>query len=195
LAGIEPEVSDKIALGDGKDYLDRESTIKLNIKDEGAYLVICRGDDLFTSGLVLITPIAIEAQEDAGSGRLRVNVRDTKTGDFIEGVHVKALGSADKQFIAGETDLRGLFIADGIRGAPTVIARDEQQRYAFYRGERWLGAPEVGKASAPAKEQRRKTDYRENIELMNQAIQQRGLAEFDQLRRGRQRGVQVQEAQ
>ena len=195
LAGIEPEVSEKITLGDGKDYTDKERKIKLDIRDEGAYLVICRGDDLFASGLVLITPIEIEVQEDVGSGRLRVNVRDTKTGNFIEDVHVKAIGSADKQFKSGETDLRGIFIADDIRGNATVIARDEQNRYAFYRGKRWLGAPEVGKASAPAKKRRREADYRKNIELMNQAIQQRGFAEFDQLRRGGQRGVQVQEAQ
>ncbi|MFQ6039969.1 MAG: MG2 domain-containing protein [Candidatus Poribacteria bacterium] len=195
LAGIEPKVSEKITLGDGRDYIDKERKVKLDIKDEGAYLVICRGDDLFASGLVLITPIDIEVQEDVGSGRLRVNVRDAKTGNFIEGVHVKAIGSADKQFKSGETDLRGIFIADDIRGVPTVIARDERDRYAFYRGNRWLGELEVGKASAPAKKQRRKADYRKNIELMNQAIQQRGFAEFDRLRRGGQRGVQVQEAQ
>ena len=50
--------------------------MSLDLEGEGAYLVICRGDDLFSSGLVLITPLDIEVQEDAVSGRVRVNVRD-----------------------------------------------------------------------------------------------------------------------
>jgi hypothetical protein len=195
LAGIEPEISESLTLGNGKDYIDKERKVKLDIKEEGAYLVICRGDDLFTSGLVLITPLKIEIQEYAGSGRLRVNVRDTTTGTFMEGVHVKAIGSADKQFKSGETDLRGIFIADDIRGNPTVIARDEQNRYAFYRGQKWLGAPEAGKASAPAKKSVREAYYLENIEEMNRAIQQRGFAELDRIQRGRQKGVQVQQAE
>jgi tetratricopeptide (TPR) repeat protein len=197
LAGIEPEVSESIILGDGKDYIDKECKVKLDIKDEGAYLIICRGDDLFATGLVLITPLDIEVQEDVVSGRVRVNVRDTTNGTFIEGVHVKAIGSADKEFKSGETDLRGIFIADNIRGNATVIARDEQNRYAFYRGKQWLGAPETGEAQmeAPTKWERYKADYRENIKETNIRIQQKGFTQFDQMRRGGQKGVQVQEAQ
>ena len=201
LAGIEPEVSENITLGDGKDYIDKERKVKLDIKGEGAYLVICRGDDLFTSGLVLISPLEIEVQEDITSGRVRVNVRDTTNGTFIEGVHVKAIGSTDKQFKSGETDLRGLFIADDIRGNTTVVARDEQTRYAFYRGKEWLGAPEVEGAKIKqaqeeaATKKKRQVRYRENIDITNYAIQQKGFGEFDKMRRGAQRGVQVQEAQ
>ncbi|MBS3764776.1 MAG: hypothetical protein KGZ25_15860, partial [Planctomycetes bacterium] len=50
LAGIEPLVEKTIELGDGKDYADRERELDLAIKEEGAYLMICRGDNLFTSG-------------------------------------------------------------------------------------------------------------------------------------------------
>jgi len=197
LAGIEPEISKNITLGDGKDYIDKERKVKLDIKEEGAYLVICRGDDLFTSGLVLITPLEIEVQEDATSGRVRVNVRDTNNGTFIEGVHVKAIGSTDKQFKSGETDLRGIVIADDIRGNATVIARDEHTRYAFYRGKQWLGAPEAEETEEVPEEEKekRQVHYRENINIMNEAIQQRGFADFDKIRRSGQKGVQVQEAQ
>jgi len=202
LAGIEPEVSENITLGDGKDYIDKERKVKLDIKDEGAYLVICRGDDLFTSGLVLISPLEIEVQEDITSGRVRVNVRDTTEGTFIEGVHVKAIGSTDKEFKSGETDLRGIVIADDIRGNATVIARDEQARYAFYRGKQWLGTPEeVEEAEIEqaqeeaATKKKRQVRYRENIDITNYAIQQKGFGEFDKMRRGGQKGVQVQEAQ
>ncbi|MCA9068569.1 MAG: hypothetical protein KDA84_06585, partial [Planctomycetaceae bacterium] len=52
---------------------------------------------------------------------------------------------------SGETDLRGLFIADGIQGTTTVIARKDQNLYAFYRGDKVLGqvpnAPANGEAA------------------------------------------------
>ena len=54
-------------LGDGKDYRDRERPLTLPLKEEGAYLVVCRGDDLHASGLVLVTPLAVEVQEEAAA--------------------------------------------------------------------------------------------------------------------------------
>jgi hypothetical protein len=111
-------------------------------------------------------------------------------------VHVKAVGSAEKVFRSGETDLRGLFIADDIRGKATVIARDGKNRYAFYRGKQWLGAPEEREQEERGVrvQKKLKADYRANIETMNQAIQAQNVKEFDQMRRGGQKGVQVQEA-
>jgi tetratricopeptide (TPR) repeat protein len=197
LAGIEPEFSKTMYLGDGKDYVDKEKEVDLSLEDEGAYLVICRGDDLFSSGLVLITPLDMEVQEDVVSGRVRVNVRDVIQDTYREGVHIKAVGSAEDTFRSGETDLRGLFIADGIRGKGTVIARDGKNRYAFYRGEQWLGAPEeerqMEQRLAPVQE-KYEADYRANIKISNQAIQAANVMQFDQMRRSLQKGVQVQEA-
>ncbi|HEX7375938.1 MAG TPA: tetratricopeptide repeat protein, partial [Pirellulales bacterium] len=63
LAGIRPYHEATIVLGDGKDYRDRTRNISLPLKEEGAYLVVCRGDDLHASGLVLVTPLVIEVQE------------------------------------------------------------------------------------------------------------------------------------
>ena len=198
LAGISPQFSKTTVLGDGKDYVDKEHEMALDLEGEGAYLVICRGDDLFSSGLVLITPLDIEVQEDAVSGRVRVNVRDVVKDTYREGVHVKAVGSAEKAFRSGETDLRGLFIADDIRGKATVIAREGKNLYAFYRGKQWLGAPEKRgreRAKAQVQQERYTADYRANIDVMNQAIQGANVLQFDQMRRGGQKGVQVQMAQ
>lgn len=193
LAGIEPEVSQTVPLGDGKDYINKSREIALPLTEEGAYLVICRGDNLFASGLILITPLEIEVQEGTVSGRVRVNVRDAVAGKYQPKVHVKAVGSAAGHFISGETDLRGIFIADGLRGTATVIARDAENRYAFHRGTAWLGSPH-GKAQ-PARQdvsRREVTDYRRHLERKNRAIQSTNVRRFDQLRRSAQRGVQVQ---
>ena len=193
LAGIEPAVSQVVPLGDGKDYIDKSHEIALPLTEEGAYLVICRGDNLLASGLILITPLEIEVQEGTVSGRVRVNVRNVVAGKYQSKVHVKAVGSAAGRFITGETDLRGIFIADGLRGTATVIARDAENRYAFYRGTASLGLPH-GKAQ-PARQDarpREATDYRRHLERKNRAIQSKNVTMFDQLRRSTRGGVQVQ---
>jgi len=196
LAGIKPEVETKVQLGDGKDYVDKERTVGLDLKEEAAYLVIGRGDDLFTSGLVLITPLKIEVQEDTASGRLRANVLDAVEGGYRANVHVKAIGSADKDFRSGETDLRGIFVGDNIRGKATVIAREEDTRYAFYRGEKWLGAPQTARVAPQAQKRRIPSqDYQSNLREQNKAMQMMNYKQFDQMRRVKQQGVQVKAAE
>jgi tetratricopeptide (TPR) repeat protein len=139
LAGIRPYHDSALALGDGKDYRDREKDLELPLKDEGAYLVVCQGENLYTSGLVLVSPLALEIQEDAVSGRVRVTVKDVTADKYVHNVHVKAIGSSNDQFVSGQSDLRGIFVADGITGTSTVIARTDANRYAFYRGKTPLG--------------------------------------------------------
>ena len=192
LAGISPEREMTVRMGDGEDYVDKSKRLAIDVKEEGAYLVICRGDDLFTSGLILVTPLAIEVQEDAGSGRVRVNVRDTVADAYRAEVHVKAIGSANKEFQSGETDLRGIFVADAIRGEATVIARDADARYAFYRGDTWLGAPK--EQPVQVRQQVRQggsMDYQRNLRESNDAIQSFNIGQFDQMRRSGQKGVKV----
>ena len=109
---------------------------------------------------------------------------------------MKAIGSADKEFKSGETDLRGVFLADGLRGKATVIARTGESRYAFYRGERWLGAPEHARVrprtAQPAMQQ--ELDFRQNLRGLNDQIQEQNRQQYDKLRRQRQGGVQIQDA-
>jgi hypothetical protein len=198
LAGIKPESEQTIALGDGKDYVEKERAIPLALKDEAAYLIICRGDDLFTSSMVLITPLKIEVQEDEVSGRIRANVLDTVKGGYRPEVHVKAIGSADSEFRSGETDLRGLFIADNLRGKATVIAREGDSRYAFFRGSDWLGAPE----NAPAQPQQQQLkDAKEKVDYNSNLFEQNGLIQSDnnrnwnsQRRQAPSKGVKIEKA-
>ena len=200
LAGIAPLVETTLELGDGKDYLDKERKFSLDLKEEGAYLVICRGDNLFASALVLITPLEIEVQEDATSGRVRANVINSDTHQYVSEVHVKAIGSADSEFRSGDTDLRGVFVADNVRGKATVIARAGDSRYAFYRGKTWLGKSEneTMKQQRPPQDEitgKSKPDYYFNIHMQNDIIQRENYKKFDQMRRGGNKGVEVQYAQ
>ena len=109
----------------------------------GAYLIVCRGDDLHASGLALVTPLAVEVQADAVSGRVRTTVKDRVADKYLHDVDVKVIGSGNEDFVSGQTDLRGVFVADGIRGGATVIAQAGPGRYAFYRAKETLLAQAV----------------------------------------------------
>jgi tetratricopeptide (TPR) repeat protein len=151
LSGIRPFFEETRKLGDGKDYRDRTEKLELPLKEEGAYLVVCRGDDLHASGLVLVSPLAIEVQEDAPAGRVRVTVKNVVEDDYISEAHAKVIGSRNSEFVSGQSDLRGVFVAEGIQGKSTVIAQVDDSRYAFFRGQAELGPPPAA-PNAPAQQ-------------------------------------------
>src|SRR5262249_29281820 len=139
-----------VALGDGADYDDKARSIELPLTKEGAYLVMIRGENLYTSGIVLVSPVELEVLEDAPGGRVRVTVRDARTKEFLTKVQVKVIGSDHPQFLSGETDLRGVFVAEGVRGMVTAVARQGTAQYAFYRGANYVGQPPQPAANQPA---------------------------------------------
>ena len=141
LAGITPLVEKTVTLGDGADYGDKAKSIDLPLTKDGAYLVMLRGENLYASGIVLVSPIEIEVLEDAGDSRVRVTARDAQSKDFLSKVQVKVIGSDNPQFISGETDLRGVFVADGVSGVVTAVVRKGTDQYAFYRGTSYVGQP------------------------------------------------------
>jgi tetratricopeptide (TPR) repeat protein len=193
LAGIRPFYNAAEKLGDGKDYRDRTASIKLPLDEEGAYLVVCRAGDLYASGLVVVSPLVVEVDEEAASGRVRTTVRNAVEDRYAAKVHVKTIGSANDDFTSGETDLRGVFVADGIRGEVLVIAQGEGSRYAFYRGKTWLGpprAPEHSQAqegAQPAEAQLApsmkggKDALLENLQEQNEMIQGKNTEGLKQL--------------
>jgi TolA-binding protein len=149
LAGIHPLHEEVVKLGDGKDYRDRSRTLDLPLKEEGAYLVVGRSADLHASGLVLVTPLVVEVNEEVASGRVRATVRDVVANKYLSDAAVKVIGSRNQDFIAGQTDLRGVFIADGVQGRSTVLAQGPHGKYAFYRGTQELGPPPAPAAAPP----------------------------------------------
>lgn len=211
LAGIKPLVETTIALGDGLDYVDRSTRVDLDLirraaaadakRDAtGAYLIMCRADDLFTSGLVLVTPIALDVQREPGAGRVRVNVVNAIDRGGAKSVHVKVIGLGMSEFVSGETDLRGVYVADGVNGHPSAIARDQAGHVALFRSEEALLAlaaasmEKPGQAKAPAPGE--KADYRKNLMEENRGLQTDNDAKLKELYNQQQRrGVEVKKAQ
>ncbi len=151
LAGITPLFETTVKLGDGSDYDDKARTIALPLTKEGAYLVMVRGDDLYASGIVLVTPLEMEVLEEPSSGRVRVRVRDAESRESVPKVQVQVIGSDNTGFLSGETDLRGVSVAEGVRGQVTAVARKGTAQYAFYRGTAYVGSA-PNRANEAAKE-------------------------------------------
>ncbi len=134
LSGITPQAEMKVPLGDGMDYAWKKRSIELPMKEEGAYLVICRGDSQMTSSLVLITTLDMEVHEDAENGAVRVQVRDTVRNAYVADADIAAYdtsGAAQPQ--KGRTDPRGAFNAAGIHGQAVVVVKLGDSRYAVFR--------------------------------------------------------------
>ncbi|HUT13143.1 MAG TPA: alpha-2-macroglobulin family protein [Thermoguttaceae bacterium] len=200
LAGIRPYHEATVELGDGKDYRDRTHVLPLPLKEEGAYLVVCRGDNLHASGLVLVTPLEVEVQEDVISGRVRTTVKDQTDDGYVSDVHVKVIGSHNNEFVSGETDLRGVFVADGIQGTSTVIAQTEGSRYAFFRGKTPLAvammeAPEEDAAMPAAQPSAQgKQMLLEGLQDQNWNFQKEQVDLLQKVYESDQKGVEAQKA-
>ncbi|WP_074310399.1 MG2 domain-containing protein [Singulisphaera sp. GP187] len=181
LAGITPLLETKVTLGKGEDYENRTKTIELPLEKEGAYLIMVRGDELYASGIVLVTPLEVEVLEEPEAGRVRVTVRDARTKDFVPKVLVKVIGGENEEFASGETDLRGVYVAEALRGSVTAVARRGTAQYAFYRGTTHVGAPPAPPAGAnapaagakPTEEPSQSLD--ENLRIQNNSNQMRQI--------------------
>ena len=141
LAGITPTYEATIKLGDGADFAAKVRALELPLTKEGAYLVMARSENLYASGIVLVTPLELEVLEEADAGRVRVIVRDATTRALVPKVQVKVIGTDNPTFRSGQTDLRGVFVADAIDGQVTAVARRGTGQYAFYRGKAPVGDP------------------------------------------------------
>ena len=201
LAGIAPQAGESFTLGDGKDYTVKSKVLKLPVKEEGAYLAIVRGDNLFTSGLVLISPLKLEVKENP-KGRVRATVTDAATGKALADAEVKALGSENQEVQSGTTDPRGVFEVGDIDGTSTVIVKQGDNRYAFHRGSMVLksGTPpqlpnSVGtfdpKGSVPNRKVLEKGEYLKNIDESNKAVQKQQIQKWESKRRSNSKGVEA----
>jgi tetratricopeptide (TPR) repeat protein len=175
LAGITPLVERTVVLGSGTDYDNKTRSIDLPLNKEGAYLAMIRGDNLYASGIVLVTPVDLEVLEEAPSGRVRLTLRDARTKEFLSKVQVKVIGSDNPLFISGETDLRGVFVAEGVRGIVTAVARKGPAHFAFYRGHDYVGQPpqpnqapaQQGQAADQPAEKDRDQSLDANLKMLN----------------------------
>lgn len=172
LAGIEPTQRKQVTLDSETGMREATETVKLRFDQPGAYLVICRGDELHTSGLVLVSDIELEIEEDGAPGRLRIQALDRKEESFVRDVDVRVVGTGGGNFVTGRTDPRGLFVAEGFAGSPTVIARRGEDHYAFYRAPAAIlpatpPTPQSPSTPSQSVQQLESGDYLDNVFRFN----------------------------
>ncbi|MCC6409688.1 MAG: hypothetical protein IT453_21215 [Planctomycetes bacterium] len=190
LSGIAPKLQRKVELASSDAMRPTKTKVALDLKEPGAYLVMCRGGDLHASGLVLLTQLELEVREEPATGHMRVQVSDQKTHAYVRGVDVRVIGARNADFLSGRTDPRGLFVTDGIVGNATVIARTDERHYAFHRGT-VAHATETKAKNVQPLIQSGSEDYFQNVTGLNRAVQDQREQNFvEEVRKDRQ-GVQI----
>ncbi len=198
LAGISPTLRKSVMLEGGDSLRAEETSAELQLKEPGAYLVICRTGSLHTSGLVLVTQLELDVTADLQSGRMRVQALSGASQRYLKDVDVRVIGSANPSFTSGSTDPRGIFVADGVRGAATVIARHGEAHYAFHRGTQTLAQTPQPPAAAQAGQadvygqQMERSAYFSNVMEMNRGIQSSRSGKLQERIKRDRKGVQVQ---
>jgi len=203
LAGITPLHESTVKLGDGLDFTEKARELDLPLDKEGAYLVMARGENLYASGIALVSPLELEVLEEPESGRVRVVVRDARTKDFAPRVQVKVIGTDNPTFFTGQTDLRGVFVAEGVNGQVTAVARKGAGQYAFYRGTTRVGAPAITTSNGANVQQVRpgagkpmgvKQSLDQNVLDLNCENQLRGIDRIQNRFGGGRKGIKAEEA-
>ncbi|MFT5467375.1 MAG: hypothetical protein ACI8UO_002479 [Verrucomicrobiales bacterium] len=133
LAGISPEAELTVQLGEGTDYEWKTRELKLPIEKDGAYLLVCRGDSTFASGLALVTPLELKVREESGQGEIRLHLWDQQKKAYVADAEIKAFDSLESGVQQGRTDPRGAFHASGIQGYAAVVVKHGESSYAFHR--------------------------------------------------------------
>lgn len=72
--------------------------------------------------------------QDETSGNVRVNVANSATGAFEEGVKVTIFGTGDSAIASQKTDLRGIWEST-VRGGLAVVVAEKGGHVAIYRGQ------------------------------------------------------------
>ncbi len=181
LAGIRPLYEASVALGDGADYRDHVRKLGLPLNKEGAYLVVCRGEDLYASGLLLISPVEIESRFDPATGQVRVFVKDAESGKYVSDAQVKVMPRAApaQGNATGTTDLRGVFVGRCPASATTIVVQAGSGRYAYFAtapaaGESREAVAAAGRGeddpTAPFVVQSRSADYAPLVDLIEKTV-------------------------
>jgi hypothetical protein len=139
---------------------------------------------------------------------VRVTVKNVSKDAYVAEVQAKVIGSRNDDFVSGATDLRGVFVAQGVRGTSTVIAETDAGRYAFFRGSTELGPPpEPAKPAAqPAADEPpppadksgngkpENNGLLDNLQLGNGKIQQQNSDSLEHFYKENKGGVKAKEA-
>ncbi|MBI4862713.1 MAG: tetratricopeptide repeat protein [Candidatus Riflebacteria bacterium] len=104
LAGIQPMYEAELPAPGNALGLRQKLSLALPFKAEGAYLVVLRGAEASTAGLVLVSDLSLAVGENQDTGRVRVQVQREPAATPVFGASVRVVGSASTGISSGRTD-------------------------------------------------------------------------------------------
>lgn len=188
LAGISPTLTRRIEVQGPTALRVSKQTEEVALPEPGAYLIMARGGGEHSSCLVLVSDLEVHVQ-DFEDGQVRVQVMRAGDGQYLRDVDIRVIGSVDGTVQVGETDPRGLYVANGVTGRSTVIARLEPDHYAFHLGEREMGAPQRRQRQEPV--QAGQGFYLQNVIEWNDDSRDKRGKDLDRQMQQSRKGVQV----
>jgi tetratricopeptide (TPR) repeat protein len=186
LAGINPTCTFERELPKVPDGTTGVSQIELPFEEVGAYLVLARSQEAFASGLALVTPLTMETMVYPDG--IRVMVLDGNERSPAREVYVKV--SDGTHFHSGKTDLRGALTLNTRGSELTVVARRNDNEYAFHRAQRTDNPDIQGFSNSLGNLDQ--VAYDEGIQATNILVQQQAsqqLRNFYQRRSKSEKGV------
>ena len=162
---------------------------------------------MYASGLVLVSPLTVDVQEEARVGPGAGTVKNSSKDSYVSEVHVKVIGSRNGDFVS-DRPARRVRGRRSAGGKSTVIAETDAGRYAFYRGQTGLRpAPEPPKPAAEAAPQANQpvdgqkgqgqadnNGLLDNIQMGNGKIQQFNNDSLNNFYKQNKGGVKAKEA-
>jgi outer membrane protein assembly factor BamD (BamD/ComL family) len=187
LLGIPPTQSFGVNLKASTPFRDYKQRVPLKLGKDGACLILAQSGGLKSSGLVLRSDLKIDTQEYPSQNRLRLNVK--KKGLALPGARVKIVRSGSKKVLSGTTDLRGVFVGDGLRGRVTALVESGGQ-YAFYRSPLSYGRIRRKSQGGYHPKGQAEDLLRNNFQELRK-LQKKGGQSLDRLFKNQQRGVEL----
>ena len=101
------------------------------------------------------------------------------------------IGTDNPTFFSGQTDLWGVFVAEGVHGQVTAVARKGAGQYAFYRGKARVGAlpPPPGQGQDRARRRSPDETLDNNLKIENSINQNRQIDRLQDRYKPMQQGV------
>ncbi len=131
LAGIQPVWSRTLEVPQSDGRI-QSIDVRPTLGQRGAFLVLARAGARVTHALVLRDSLRLDVTQNPSESRIRVTVRDSR-GRPVPGARVLLRGSESSRFLAGNTDLRGIFVANEVDGTVTVVG-SHQGAFGLFRG-------------------------------------------------------------
>ncbi len=185
LLGIPPMESFKVDLKNPSPYIDHEQEVPLKLEKNGAYLLLAQAGNLKNAGLLLKSDLKLKVQQLPKQNRVRLNVK--RKGLPIPGARIKIVRAESDEVLSGKTDLRGVFVGEGLQGGMSALVESKGQ-YAFYQSPIFSHPPycPAGVGPKPKRE-----DLLRNNRLELRKLQERGGKSLDRLFRNQQQGVEL----